>query len=264
MAENDFLEKIVDYKKSLLEAKKAFFASLKKKIQNDKFSRYRIFKEVISKPGRLNLIAEIKKASPSQGVIVKHFNLLQIAEIYLNSGVDAISVVTEDKYFLGKPTYIREVSQQIKLPVLTKDFIIDEVQIYEAFYLGASAILLITAILNDTQLKFLMQIAADLDLDSLVEVHNEKELERALKAQADIIGVNNRNLRDLKVDFNTSLKLIPKIPKDKVIVAESGIKTHEEIKALQKAGANAVLIGETFLKDANMSKKIQEVMYGKS
>ena len=260
--ENDFLEKIVDYKKSLLEAKKAFFASLKKKIQNDKFSRYRIFKEVISKPGKLCLIAEIKKASPSQGVICRHFDVLRIGQIYLDSGADAISVLTEDKYFLGKPMYIREVSQHIKLPVLTKDFIIDEVQIYEAFYLGASAILLIASILSDTQLKFLMQIASDLDLDCLVEVHDEEELERALKAKADIIGINNRNLRDFKVDFNTSLKLIPKIPQGKVIVAESGIKTHDEIKALAGLGANAVLIGETFLKAADISKKIKEVMYG--
>lgn len=258
----DFLEDILEYKRSLLLSKKAFFASLKKKIKDDKFTRYRIFKEAIAKPGGINLIAEIKKASPSRGVIVKHFNVLQLADVYAKNGAVALSILTEDKFFLGKPSYIKQVSENFQLPILTKDFIIDEVQIYEAFYCGASAILLIAAILKDEELRHLLRVASEIDLDCLMEIHDEHELERTLKAGAEIIGVNNRDLRTFEVDFKTSKRLIPKIPKDKVIVSESGIQSHEEIKILKDLGAHAVLIGETFLRSADMAKKIKEVMQG--
>lgn len=260
---SDFLNKIIDYKRSLLVEKKAFFASLKKKIKDDKFSRYSLFKKAIAQPGQVNLIAEIKKASPSQGLICKHFDVLAIAKTYVEGGAAAISVLTEDKFFLGKPMYTRKVSEHFSVPVLTKDFIIDEVQILEAFYCGTSAVLLIVAILTDEQLKHLMKVASDLDLDCLVEVHNEKELDRALKVECEIIGINNRDLHTFEVDFKTSERLIPKIPKGKVIVAESGLKTHEEIKILQGLGAHAVLIGETFLQAPDMAGKIKEVMHGK-
>ena len=258
----DFLNKIIDYKKSLLVEKKAFYASLKKKIKDDKLSRYSIFKKAISAPGEIHLIAEIKKASPSKGLICKHFDVLQIAKTYVEGGAAAISVLTEDKFFLGKPMYTRKVCENFSIPVLTKDFIIDEVQIIETFYCGTSAILLIVAILTDEKLKHLMKVASDLDLDCLVEVHNETELKRAPDAGADIIGINNRDLRTFEVDLKVSERLIPKIPRGKVIVAESGLKTHQDIQALKDLGANAVLIGETFLQAPDIATKIKEVMHG--
>ena len=259
----DFLKEIVDYKKSLLKEKKAFFTSLKNKVKTDKLTRYAIFKEAISKPGKINLIAEIKKASPSRGIIRQDFDVLKIAEIYVQNGAAAISVLTEDKFFLGKPMYIRTVSEHFPVPILTKDFIIDEAQIFEAFSLGASAVLLIVAILKDEELKHLMAVAGRLDMDALVEVHDEGELKRALKAGAEIIGINHRDLRTFNVDLKVSERLIPQIPKGKIIVAESGIKSYAEIKMLQGLGVHAVLIGETFLQAPDIGSKIKEVMQGK-
>jgi len=258
----DFLQKIVEHKRQLLKEKQPFLASLKKKIIGNKLTSYGLFKKAISKPGQMNLIAEIKKASPSQGIIRKDFDVMGLARIYVDNGAAAISILTEEKFFLGKPPYIRQVSDHFAVPLLTKDFIIDEVQIYEAFYLGTSAILLIVAILTDEEIKHLMAVARSLDLDCLVEAHDERELERALKADAEIIGINNRDLHTFEVDIKTSEKLIPKIPPGKIIVAESGIKTHAEVQLLQNLGAHAVLIGETFLREADVASKIREVMYG--
>ena len=260
----DFLEKILEHKRSLLKKKQAYFESLKTKIKKEKFHRYRLFKRGISADGGINLIAEIKKASPSHGLICENFDVLNIARIYIENGAKALSILTEEKFFLGKPTYITKVSENFPTPILTKDFIIEEGQVYEAFACGASAILLIVAILNVSQLKKLIQLAHHLDLDCLVEVHNESELEKALKVKAEIIGINNRNLRTFKVEFRTSEKLIPQIPKNKIIVSESGIKTHREILRLKELGAHAVLIGETFLKVKDIGNKIQEVMRGNS
>ena len=260
----DFLEKILNYKRGLIKRKRTYYDSFKQKVKRNKFSRYHLFKVAISKPGPLNLIAEIKKASPSQGMICQDFDILRFAKIYVDNGAVALSVLTEDKFFLGKPDYVRVLSEQFSIPILTKDFILDEGQIYEAYACGASAVLLIAAILEDDQLKHLSQVASQLDLDCLVEIHAEKELTRALKCGAEIIGINNRNLHTFQVDFKVSERLIPKIPKDKIIVAESGIKTHEEIVKLQQLGAHAVLIGETFLRAADVDKKIKEVMGGVS
>ena len=159
---------------------------------------------------------------------------------------------------------MRQISERFSIPVLMKDFIIDEAQVYEAFQFGASAVLLIAAILNDKELKHLTEVAAGLDLDCLIEVHDEKELQRALKAKADMIGINNRDLRTFKVDFKTSERLIPLIPKDKIIVAESGLKTHDEIKKLKELGAHAVLVGETFMQADDIAAKIREIMTGVS
>ncbi len=259
---SDFLSKIIDYKKGLLEEKKFFFSSLKEKVGTEKYARYSLFKRMISRPGRINLIAEIKKASPSKGMIRAQFDILEIAEIYTKNKVAAISVLTEDKYFLGKPEYVKKVSNVVDVPVLTKDFIIDEGQIYEAWFYEASAVLLIAAILTDDEVKHLMKVATALDLDCLVEVHDEEELKRMIDCGAEIIGINNRNLHTFEVDFKTCERLIPGIPRDKVIVAESGIKSHEEIQQLYKIGAHAVLIGETFMREKNIGQKIKEIMLG--
>ncbi len=258
----NLLEDILEHKRRLIEEKQAFFLSLKKKLENVQYSRYRLFSRMISQPGQINLIAEIKKASPSAGLIRENFDLLEIARVFVENKVAAISILTEDKYFLGGPYFIKQVSDQFNTPILTKDFIIDEGQITEARFNGASAVLLIVALLTDQQLKSLMEAASRMRLDCLVEVHSQDELSRALDAGAEIIGINNRSLHTLEVDISLCERLIPKIPKDKIIVAESGFRTCQEIQKLKSLGANAVLIGETLMREKNMGKKIQELMYG--
>ena len=258
----DFLEKVLAHKRKLNEGKKEYYAEMKRKLSRESLTCYHIFKEGISKPGQINLIAEIKKASPSRGLICEDFEVLKIAKIYVENGAAAISILTEEKYFLGKPMYITKVSEHYSVPLLTKDFIIDEGQIYETVVCGSSAVLLIMAILEDKQVKHLMEVAHQFDLDCLVEVHNEEELKRALKCEAEIIGVNNRDLRTFKIDMQTCERLIPKIPKGKVVVAESGIDSHEQVKALQEMGSHAVLIGETFMKAHSIGKKMKEIMCG--
>lgn len=249
------------HKRALVAARKPYYDNLKKNIGRGGRGRYGIFKKAISAPG-INLIAEIKKASPSRGIIRDDFDVMAIAKAYVDNKAAAISVLTEDKYFLGKAMYLRRVSEGFHVPTLMKDFIIDDCQIAEASFNGASAILLIVAMLEETQIKDLMQAAQELDLDCLVEVHDEKELERAMKIGAAIIGINNRDLTTLKVDIQNCLRLIPRIPKEKVIVAESGLKTHDDVKRVAEAGANAVLIGETFMGSLDIGQKIKEVMYG--
>ena len=259
---NDFLKKIAAEKLAALKDKEVYYANLKKNMAPKDNRRYEIFKKAISRPGQINLIAEIKKSSPSAGLIREDFDVLSIAKIYAEEKAAAISVLTEDKYFLGKPMYVKQVSEAVPVPVLTKDFIIDEGQIYEARYNGASAILLIVAILDDKELKRLLEVASALDLDCLVEVHDEQELKRALDNGAEIIGINNRDLHTFNVNIEVCKQLIPKIPKGKIIVAESGIKTHQDVKTLKDLGAHAVLIGETFMREKDIGKKIKEVIYG--
>jgi len=194
--------------------------------------------------------------------IREDFNATKIANIYIKNKAAAISVLTEEKYFLGKFAYLAQISENCPVPLLMKDFIVHEFQIYEGLFYGASAVLLIVAMLSDDKLKDLMKVAHNLGLDCLVEAHDEDEVKRAVKVGAEIIGVNNRNLQNLKVDLNNCLEFIPKIPKGIIIVAESGLKTHEDIKRVEDAGAHAVLIGETFMRSPDIGTKIKEVMYG--
>lgn len=258
----NYLQEILNHKKRLIERNKAYYASLKESLGRHENSRYHIFKKRISQPGAIHLIAEIKKASPSRGMIREEFDILEIARIYLKHKVAAISVLTEDKYFLGNPQYVKRVSEAVNVPVLAKDFFMDEGQIYEARYNGASAILLIVNILDDASLKKMMATASFLDMDCLLEVHDEEELQRALEAGAEIVGINNRDLSTFQVDLKTAERLIPRIPKDKVIVVESGLQTHTEIKRFESLGVHAVLIGETFMKEKDIGEKIREVMGG--
>lgn len=259
---NEYLQKIVDYKKELIAGKIIFYSSLKERFEKNTYSSYRIFKQRISQPHRMNLIAEIKKASPSRGLIREEFDLLAIADIYSRNDVAAISVLTEDKYFLGSPVFVKKVTDRYQVPVLAKDFFLHEGQIYEASLNGASAILLIVAILDDKTLRSLMQVAHSLDLDCLVEVHDEKELKRAVDCGADIIGINNRNLKTFEVDIKNCERLVPHIPPDKIIVAESGIRSRQEIQFLKDLGVNAVLIGEAFMKEEDIDQKVKDMMSG--
>ncbi len=259
----DFLENIIAHKKKLNRDKAPIYEKIKRQIEKTTYSRYRLFSRMISSPDKIHLIAEIKKASPSQGLLREDFDVLEIAKVYAAHGASAFSVLTEDKYFLGNPGYVKKVVDNFKLPVLTKDFTIDEGQIYEARVNGSSAILLIMAILTDDQAKHFLETAHKLDLDCLVEIHDQKELDRALDCDAEMIGINNRDLHSFKVDINTSVKLIPQIPEGKIIVAESGIKTHDDVLKFKKLGAHAVLIGETFMREKDIGRKVDELMKGK-
>lgn len=203
----------------------------------------------------INFICEVKKASPSKGIIAQDFPYLTIAKEYELAGASAISVLTEPDYFLGEDKYLQEIAQNVSIPVLCKDFIIDEYQIYKAKILGASAILLICAILDDETLKKFFTLAEKLGLSCLVEAHDENEIKRALKIQARIIGVNNRNLKDFTVDVENSLKL-------RSLVPESGIKTKEDIEKLRVHQVQAVLIGETFMRAKDKVLALNE-LYGK-
>jgi Indole-3-glycerol phosphate synthase len=207
---------------------------------------------------KLTFIAEIKKASPSKGVIVQDFPYLEIAQEYQANKIDMISVLTEPDYFQGNLKYLQQITQEVDLPVLRKDFTIDSYMIYQAKIAQASLILLIVAILSDEQLKDYLKLAKELGLAAIVEVHDETELKRALRAKSEIIGINNRNLKDFSVNFNNSLKLKKLIPADIPVIAESGIKTKADIKLLKKAGINGVLIGETFMKAKNKAKIIND------
>jgi len=259
---DNFLENIVSYKEQVNRTKAGIFSALKDRaIPCD---QPHLFKQSILKPREISLIAEIKKASPSKGILCDVFDPIGIAMIYNKHKAAAISVLTEDKYFMGSPELVKQIIEKVSLPVLTKDFIIDEGQIYEAWSNGASAVLLITAILDGEKLKSLIGVANSLGLDSLVEIHNEDELNQACDAGADIIGINNRDLHTFKVNMDTCASLIPKIPSNKAIVAESGFRSYEEIQALKELGAHAVLIGETFMTAENIGNKIEEVMYGQS
>ncbi len=258
----DFLKTITKHKLEILAVKKPYYENLIKNMKPAGQRRVEAFKKAISQKGQINLIAEVKKASPSAGLIREDFNAAKIAGIYVKNKAAAISVLTEDKYFLGKFSYLARISEKAQVPVLMKDFIVHEYQIYEGLFYGASAVLLIVAMLSDKQLKELMKAAHRLGLDCLVEAHDEAEVKRAVLAGAEIIGVNNRNLQNLKVDLNNCLSLIPRIPKGIVIVAESGLKTHEDIRRVEEAGAHAVLIGEVFMRSPDIASKIKEIMVG--
>lgn len=207
---------------------------------------------------KLHFIAEIKRSSPSKGTIVTDFPYLKIAQQYQQAKIDAISVLTEPDFFHGDIRYLKEISQKITTPLLRKDFTIDPYMIYQAKANGASIILLIVAILSDEQLKDYLQLANTLGLAALVEVHDEQELNLALKAGAKMIGVNNRNLRDFTVDLNNSLKLRPLVDPSIPFITESGIKDVDDIARLKQANVNGVLIGETFMKASDRIEKIQQ------
>lgn len=231
------------------------------KARVDGLAPTRPFREVISRRNQLCLIAEIKKQSPSRGIIRQNFQLQELAKIYQESGVQAISILTEEDYFGGSLSYINEVKSLATAPILRKDFILEPYQVYESRFYGADAILLIADLLSQEKLSELMQLADQLALDCLVEVHTEKELKKALGLKGSpIIGINNRNLHTLQVDFKTTEKLFPLIPKDRIVVVESGIKNHQDALFLKILGVNALLVGEAFMEAEDIGKKIQEIM----
>jgi indole-3-glycerol phosphate synthase len=204
-------------------------------------------------------ICEIKKASPSKGIISEDFPYLQIAKEYEAAGAAAISVLTEPFYFKGDDKYLREIADTVSIPLLRKDFTVDEYMIYEAKLLGASAVLLICSILDDYALAKYIETAHRLGLSALVETHDETEIKAALNAGARIIGVNNRDLKTFDVDIKLSERLKKLVPKDKIFISESGIKTPEDIKRLREIGADAVLIGETLMRSPDKAAELKKL-----
>jgi indole-3-glycerol phosphate synthase len=220
----------------------------------------RSFKQAVSQPGKLNLIAEIKKASPSKGMLRQDFNPVEIARAYQAAGACALSIITDKKFFQGDITYLKAAREAVSLPVLRKDFIIDQYQLYQSVCAGADSVLLIIRLLSPEQLAEFSALCAQLNLEALCEVHNEEDLEKALSVDCELIGINNRNLDTFVEDLQVSARLIKKIPKGKILVSESAIRTAEDVKYLQGLGVNAVLIGEAFMRSPDINAKIEELM----
>lgn len=257
------IDEIIKSKKEALSTLKEYITL---EVLMDKMQRAKPPRDFIQAliPGKgqqsaIRIIAEIKKASPSRGVIRDPFHPFDIARTYESNGAAALSVLTEEKYFQGRLDYLVSIRIYSKIPVLRKDFIFEEYQVYETRAAGADAILLIASILEKEELKNLMGLSASLGMAALVEVHDEKELETALGLGARLIGVNNRDLKTFKTDINTTIRLAPYIPKDVTLVSESGIYTIEDIVKLLEAGVNAFLIGEALMREENIGKKLKEL-----
>ena len=204
------------------------------------------------------LIAEVKRASPSKGVLVQDFAPVMIATTYNQNGASAISVLTDEDFFMGHLDYLTAVRESVTVPVLRKDFIIDPYQVYEGRVAGADAILLIVAALSDSQLEELYEVVTGLDMTALVEVHNEDEMERALKLGAKLIGINNRDLKTFHVDLDTTARLASMVGDSAVLVAESGIKNEADVRRMGQLGAHAVLVGESLVKSGDMVQTVTE------
>ncbi len=216
------------------------------------------FEKALQKKG-ISFICECKKASPSKGLIAPDFPYLEIAKAYEAAGADAISVLTEPKWFLGSDAYLQEIAETVSVPCLRKDFTVDEYMIYEAKLLGASAVLLICAILREAQIKEYLAVCEELGLSALVEAHDEAEVEMALRAGARVIGVNNRNLKDFTVDTENSRRLRERIPKHVLFVSESGVNGAEDVKRLSEIGADAVLVGEVLMRATDKKQALQNL-----
>lgn len=216
------------------------------------------FKAALSKPG-VSFICEVKKASPSKGLIAPDFPYVEIARQYQEAGADAVSVLTEPEFFLGADRYLEEIHGEIDLPLLRKDFTVDEYQIYEAKVLGASAVLLICSLMDMEKLKRYMGICGSLGLSSLAEAHTDREVAMAAEAGADIIGINNRNLETFEVDFTNALRLRKLVDRGTIFVAESGIRTPEDIELLAENQVDAVLVGETLMRAPDKKRALREL-----
>ena len=252
-------EIIANKKKELAETKRqAPFLDIKSKALDAEPTRG--FWKALSNTGDIRLIAEVKKASPSKGVIREDFDPVTIAQIYEMSGASCLSVLTEKKYFQGELEYLAWIRKAVKLPLLRKDFIIDEYQIHEARAGGADAILLIAACLEKQQIEDYLGIAHRLGLDVLVESHTYKELGKSLRAGATLVGINNRELSTFTVSLQTTLDLIKDIPDDCTVVSESGIMTRDDMAMLHQAGVDAVLVGESLMREKDIGRKVKELL----
>ena len=217
------------------------------------------FEKALAANSDIAFICECKKASPSKGLIAPDFPYLEIARSYEEAGADCISVLTEPKWFLGSDQYLKEITSEVKIPCIRKDFTVDPYMIYEAKLLGASAVLLIMSILDEKTAGEYLKVADSLGLSALVETHNDEEVKQALNIGARIIGVNNRNLKDFTVDTENSRKLRQLIPSDVLFVSESGVSSPEDVRKLREIGADAVLVGETLMRAEDKKKRLAEL-----
>jgi indole-3-glycerol phosphate synthase len=208
----------------------------------------------------IQLIAEVKQASPSRGILTSSFNPTELARVYAEGGAAAISVLTEASHFMGSIEHLAAIREAVGLPLLRKDFIFDPYQIYESRAYGADALLLIATILSQAQLKELISLSHSLCLRCLVEVHNEGEVERAVLSEAEIIGINNRDLKRSSVDINTTRRLRPLVPEGKIVVSESGIRSRKDVEKLRRWGVDAVLVGEALVIAGNVRAKMKELL----
>ena len=258
MAE-DILKKLSDYTSIRTEAAKQLLPLIEIKARALSLPKGNFAFEAALKKPELSFICECKKASPSKDLIAPDFPYLTIAKEYETAGADCISVLTEPKWFLGSDRYLEEIASSVSIPCIRKDFTVDEYMIYQARLLGASAVLLICSILTPQQMESYLEVCESLGLSALVEAHDESEIKMALKAGARIIGVNNRNLKDFTVDTENSRKLRDMVPSNLVFVSESGVRTAEDVAAIAKSGADAVLIGETLMRAENKTEKLAEL-----
>lgn len=261
MKKADVLKEIVNKKKERLNQAKLTLPEeeLKAKIQG--FPPCRPLAKAVNKPHAISLIAEIKKASPSRGLIRENFDVALIARTYQDAGAQALSVLTEQDYFQGDVAYLNEAKTASSLPVLRKDFIFEPYQVYESRYFGADAVLLIADLLSKEKLVELAGIAQEIGLEYLIEAHTEKELKKAVSLKAaPLIGINNRDLHTLEVDLKTTERLYVLVPKDRVTVVESGLQTAQDILFLKVLGVKAVLIGQAFMEAQDIQKKVEAVM----
>ena len=260
----NILDKICETTKERIEKEKQKISlsevrKIAESIKSVEKENYFNFEKAIGKKEKINFICEIKKASPSKGIISEDFDYIEIAKDYEKAGADAISCLTEPNYFMGSDKYLEEIKETVNIPILRKDFIVDEYMIYQSKNIKADAILLIAAVLDKYKLKDYFEIANSLGLSSLFEIHNEEELEKILNLNPRIIGVNNRNLKTFVVDINNSVRLRKLIPNNIIFVSESGIKNRNDIKILEENKTNAVLIGETLMIKKDKEKEIKKL-----
>ncbi len=257
------LDEIVEKtKERLIESKKnKSLDELKEEVQKLEITQDFPFKKALS-GDEISIIAEVKRASPSKGLIAEDFDYLSIAKEYEEAGASAISVLTEPYFFKGSNDYLKEISQCVNIPILRKDFIVDEYMVWEAKAIGASAVLLIVSILSIVELKKFLDLAHDLGLSAIVETHDGDEIRTALNVGAEIIGVNNRDLTDFTVNIENSISLRRCVSGDVIFISESGIKTPEDVRRLKENNVDAVLIGETLMKSKDKNSMISELKNG--
>lgn len=259
------LNEILTHKRKEVEELKLRYPlrKLQEVVANRDGIAHRDFRKAISNPHRLNLITELKKASPSEGTLRENFQPLRLAALLEYAGAAALSILTETRFFKGRPSYLKTVRQVTRIPILRKDFILDEYQLYESKLLEADAILLIASLLTDEELVRFLTRGQEIGLEVLVEVHTEEDLKKALGAGAEMIGVNNRNLQTLEVDVSRAERLLSHLPKQVTVVIESGFKDHDELLKYKSLGINAFLVGTALMKAEDVVGKVQELLKGK-
>ncbi len=254
-----FLQKILEHKKQEMSERKARLplSELKRRLEEEPAPLN--FERAI-RSSHEALIAEVKRSSPSKGRIREDFDPVAIARVYEENGAAAISVLTEQRFFEGRDSFLRQVRKSVSLPLLRKDFIIDSYQIYETRFLGADAILFIARALDNGLLGEFLRLSSELGLSSLVEIHDEGDLEKAVSTGARMIGINNRDLSTFSTDLGTSIRLAPLLPKEVAVISESGIRSRRDIERLRAAGVHGFLVGETLMAAGDIAQKIRELL----